>query len=50
MKRKPHQFQKIIFAALFLIMTATFSFKGHAQKVSDFIFEKYSIKNGMSQN
>lgn len=31
-------------------MNATFSFKGQAQKVSDFIFEKYSIKNGMSQS
>ena len=50
MKLKPQQYKKIIFAALFLIMNATFSFKGQAQKVSDFIFEKYSIKNGMSQS
>jgi ligand-binding sensor domain-containing protein len=31
-------------------MNATFSFKGNAQNVSDFIFEKYSIQNGLSQS
>jgi ligand-binding sensor domain-containing protein len=31
-------------------MNATFSFKGNAQKLSDFIFDKYSIKNGLSQS
>jgi len=50
MNLKTHQSKKIIFATLFLILSATFSFEGQAQKVSDFIFEKYSIKNGMSQN
>jgi len=50
MKLKPHQYKKIIFVTLFLIMNATFSFKGNAQKLSDFIFDKYSIKNGLSQS
>ena len=50
MKLKPCQFKKIIFATLFLIMNATFSFNANAQKVSDFIFEKYSIQNGLSQS
>ena len=50
MNLKAHQSKKIIFAALFLIMTATFSFNANAQKVSDFIFEKYSIQNGLSQS
>ena len=50
MKFKFHHYKKIIFATLFLIMNATFSFKGNAQSVSDFIFEKYSIQNGLSQS
>ena len=50
MKLKPCQFKKIIFATLFLIMNATFPFNANAQKVSDFIFDKYSIQNGMSQS
>jgi len=50
MKLKPYQFKKIIFASLFLILNATFSIKGRAQKVSDFIFDTYLIKEGMSQS
>ena len=50
MKLKPHQFKKIIFATLFLIMNATISFNVNAQKVSDFIFETYSVKEGLSQS
>jgi ligand-binding sensor domain-containing protein len=50
MNFKQYQYKKIIFAALFLIMNATFSIKGRAQKVSDFIFEKYTIQNGLSQS
>jgi len=50
MKFKYQQFKRTIFAALFLIMSATFSFNANAQKVSDFIFEKYSIQNGLSQS
>ena len=50
MKLKPYQFKKIIFATLFLIMNATFSFNANAQKVSDFIFETYSVKEGLSQS
>jgi len=50
MKFKYQQFKRTIFAALFLIMNAIFSFNVNAQKVSDFIFEKYSIQNGLSQS
>ena len=50
MKFKYQAFKKTVFAALFLMLNLAFSFKGNAQKLSDFIFEKYSIKNGMSQN
>jgi ligand-binding sensor domain-containing protein len=50
MKLKPYQFKKIIFATLFLIMNTTFSFNANAQKVSDFIFETYSVKEGLSQS
>ena len=50
MKLKPYQFKKIIFATLFLIMNTTFSFNVNAQKVSDFIFETYSVKEGLSQS
>jgi ligand-binding sensor domain-containing protein len=50
MKLKPYQFKKIIFASLFLILNATSSIKGRAQKVSDFIFDTYLIKEGMSQS
>ena len=50
MNFKTHQSKKIIFASLFLIMNATFSFNVNAQKVSDFIFEKYTIQNGLSQS
>ncbi len=50
MKLKHHQFKRTIFATLFLIMNATFSFNANAQKVSDFIFDTYLIKEGMSQS
>ena len=50
MKLKYQQLKRIIFATLFLIMNATFPFYANAQKVSDFIFEKYSIQNGLSQS
>ena len=50
MKLNPYQFKKIIFATLFLIMNTTFSFNVNAQKVSDFIFDTYLIKEGMSQS
>jgi ligand-binding sensor domain-containing protein len=33
---------------IFLILFAIFPIKGNAQKVSDFIFEKYSIQSGLS--
>jgi ligand-binding sensor domain-containing protein len=50
MKLKSYQFKRIIFASLFLIMNTTFSFNANAQKVSDFIFDTYLIKEGMSQS
>jgi len=50
MQLKPYQFKRIIFASLFLIMNAIFSFNVNAQKVSDFIFDTYLIKEGMSQS
>jgi len=50
MKFKYQGFKKTVFAALFLMLNLAFSFKGNAQKLSDFIFEKYSIKNGLSQS
>ena len=50
MKFKYQAFKKTVFAALFLMLNLAFSFKGNAQNISDFIFEKYSIKNGLSQS
>jgi ligand-binding sensor domain-containing protein len=50
MKFKYQAFKKTVFAALFLMLNLAFSFKGNTQKLSDFIFEKYSIKNGLSQS
>ena len=50
MKSKYQGFKKLMFATLILINSVTFSTKANAQKLSDFIFEKYSIKNGLSQS
>jgi ligand-binding sensor domain-containing protein len=50
MKSKYQGFKKLMFATLILINSVTFSTKVNAQKLSDFIFEKYSIKNGLSQS
>ena len=50
MKFKYQGVKKLMFATLILINSATFSTKVNAQKLSDFIFEKYSIKNGLSQS
>ena len=50
MKSKYQGFKKLMFATLILINSVTFSIKVNAQKLSDFIFEKYSIKNGLSQS
>ncbi|MDE3255831.1 MAG: hypothetical protein KGN97_07620, partial [Bacteroidota bacterium] len=49
MKPKYPIFKKTIFV-LSLIVNLSFSFSGNAQKLSDFIFEKYTIKNGLSQS
>jgi ligand-binding sensor domain-containing protein len=50
MKSKYQGFKKLMFATFILINSVTFSTKVNAQKLSDFIFERYSIKNGMSQS
>jgi ligand-binding sensor domain-containing protein len=50
MKSNYQGFKKIMFVTLILIINVIFSSKVNAQKLSDFIFEKYSIKNGMSQS
>ena len=50
MKINYQQYKKIAFTALFLMLNLAFSLQGNAQKLSDFIFEKYTIKNGLSQS
>ena len=42
--------KKTILLAIVIIMNLSTPFMGHTQNLSDFIFEKYSIKNGMSQS
>ncbi len=50
MKINYQQYKKTAFTALFLMLNLAFSLQGNAQKLSDFIFEKYTIKNGLSQS
>ena len=42
--------KKTILLAIVILMNLSMPFIGHTQNLSDFIFEKYSIKNGMSQS
>jgi len=42
--------KKTILLAIVILMNLSMPFMGHTQNLSDFIFEKYSIKNGMSQS
>jgi ligand-binding sensor domain-containing protein len=50
MKINYQQYKKTAFTAFFLMLNLAFSLQGNAQKLSDFIFEKYTIKNGLSQS
>ncbi len=50
MRLSSKSFKKLIYFSFALFLNILLFSQGHAQKLSDFIFEKYSIKNGLSQN
>ena len=43
-------FKRVAYFSLAFFLNFIIFSQGHSQKLSDFIFEKYSIKNGLSQN
>ena len=42
--------KKVALASLLFIMILSMPFIGHTQNLSDFIFETYSVKEGLSQS